>query len=166
MDDIKNMTRGIGFALLYIIITIIVPYLTFTFIKDLSIAGLDLSLEQAQYENIVFWVVAFGFLISGCAFFAYSSPSKSIRRAVFSLIQVILNCFYIWSYKFSGATEIEFVIVSYGSVFINLQQMIMIYLGIYLFTILLRIYDIADFSINRFIIREEKGAKILQKEVK
>ena len=132
MEDFKNMTRGILFTLIYIVVTIIIPYLTFTWVKNLTVAGMDFGLEQKQYENIVFWVIAFGLVISGCAFFSYSSPSQSIRRGVFSLIQVILNCFYIWSYKFSGALEIEFVITGYGNVYINLQQMILLYLGIYL----------------------------------
>ena len=166
MDDIKNMTRGIIFAIIYIVVTIIIPYLTFTIVKNLSIAGLDLTIEQVKYDRILFYVFAFGFIISGCAFFAYSSPKNTIRRAFFSLLQIILNCLYIWSYKFSGAMEIEFVLVGYGNIYINLQQLILVYLGIYFLSILLRIYDLVDFSVNRFKIREEKEQKLLQKEVK
>ena len=167
MDDVKNMTRGIIFTLIYIVVTIVIPYLTFSWIKNISVFGLlELELTQEKYDSIIFWVFAFGLVISGCAFFAYSSPSQSIRRAVFSLIQIILNCFYIWSYKFSGATAVEFELVGLGNVVINLQQMITVYLGVYFLTILLKIYDVADFSINRFKIREEREEKRLMKEVK
>ena len=165
MDDVKNITRGIIYALIYIIVTIIVPYFTFTIIKNIKIAEVELTIEQVKYNQIIFWVFAFGLIISGCAFFAYSSPKNTIRRAVFSLIQIILNCFYVWSYKFSGAMDVEFIVVGLGDLIINLEQMILVYLGIYFLTILLRIYDVVDFSVNRFKIREEKEQKILQKEV-
>lgn len=165
MEDVKNVTRGIIYTIIYIIVTIVVPYFTFTIIKNLTISGVPITLEQVKYDRIIFWVFAFGLIISGCAFFAYSSPKNTIRRAVFSLIQIILNCLYVWSYRFSGAMDIEFIIVGFGDLIINLEQMILVYLGIYFLTILLRIYDVVDFSINRFKIREEKEQKILQKEV-
>lgn len=165
MDDFKNITRGIIFTIIYIVVTIVIPYFTFTFIKNLTIAGLPITLEQVTYNRIIFWVFAFGLIISGCAFFAYSSPKYTIRRAVFSLIQIILNCLYVWSYKFSGAMDIEFIIVDFGTLTINLEQMILVYLGIYFLSILLKVYDVVDFSVNRFKIREEKEQKLLQKEV-
>ncbi|MFX1274944.1 MAG: hypothetical protein ACFFBP_03690 [Promethearchaeota archaeon] len=160
------MTRGIIFAIIYIITTIVVPYLGFTWIKNLTIQGFEIQIEQTQYETIIFWIFAFGLIISGCAFFSYSSPPQSIRRGVFSLIQIILNCFYIWSYRFSGALTVEFVIVDYGILYLDLQQMILVYLGVYFLTILLKVYDVVDFTINRFKIREEKEQKLLQKEVR
>ncbi len=165
MEDTKNMIRGIIFTIIYIITTIVIPYLGFTWVKNLSIQGMPIQLEQVQYENIIFWIFAFGLIVSGCAFFAYSSPSQSIRRGIFSLLQVILNCFYIWSYRFSGALEVEFIF-EFGSVYINLTQMILVYLGVYFLTILLKIYDVIDFTVNRYKIREEREQKLLQKEGK
>ena len=166
MEDVKNMTRGIIYTLIYIIVTIVIPYLGFTWVKNLNVLGVPIQLEQSQYDRIIFWILAFGLIISGCAFFSYSSPSQSIRRGVFSLIQIILNCFYIWSYRFSGALEVEFTIAGFGYLYINLHQMILVYLGVYFLTILLKIYDIVDFTINRFKIRDEREQKLLQKEVK
>ena len=165
--DAKNIIRGVGFTLIYILTTIVIPYYTFSWVKELSIFGLiDIEMTQSQYDKIIFWVLAFGLIISGCAFFSYSSPPQSIRGGVFALIQVILNCFYIWSYKFSGATEIQFDIVNFGFFYLNLQQMIVTYLGIYFLTILLKAYDIVDFVVNREKIRELRMEKIRKSKEK
>lgn len=165
--DAKNIIRGVGFTLIYIITTMIIPYLTFSWVRELSIFGLiDIEMTQSQYDKIIFWVLAFGLIISGSAFFSYSSPPQSIRGGVFALIQVILNCFYIWSYKFSGATEIQFDIVNFGFFYLNLQQMIVVYLGIYFLTILLKTYDIVDFVINREKIREKRVEKLRKSKEK
>ncbi|MHA1677156.1 MAG: hypothetical protein ACTSUX_07490 [Promethearchaeota archaeon] len=150
-------------------ITIIVPYLTFTWIKQLSVMGFYIVLEQQAYERIIFWIAAFGLLISGCAFFNYSAPKQSIRRGIFALLQILLNSLYIWSYKFSGATEIVFSIIvgpSSGSIAINLQNMVMLYMGIYFLTIILKGYDLIDFTVNRDKIRLKRYSKKLDKEEK
>ena len=165
--DAKNIIRGVGFTLIYILTTMIIPYLTFSWVRELSIFGLiDIEMTQSQYDKIIFWVLAFGLIISGSAFFSYSSPPQSIRGGVFALIQVVLNCFYIWSYKFSGATEIQFDIVNFGFFYLNLQQMIVVYLGIYFLTILLKTYDIIDFAVNREKIREKRVEKIRKSKEK
>jgi hypothetical protein len=166
-QDARNIMKGVLLTLAYITLTIIIPYITFSWVRSLDIFGLiTIEMTQTQYERIIFWVVAFGLIISGCAFFSFSSPSQSIRGGVFALIQVILNCFYIWSYKFSGAAEIQFDIVDMGFFYLNLQQMIMMYLGIYLFLILLKVYDIVDFIVNRDKIREIRLNKIRENKRK
>ncbi|MFX1488809.1 MAG: hypothetical protein ACFFBI_06665, partial [Promethearchaeota archaeon] len=106
-----------------------------------------------------FWLIAFGLLTSGLAFFKYSSPKQSIRKAVFALLHVLVNCLYIWSYKFSGATELTFVIVNFGSFSLNAEQMLLIYMGVYFLTIVLRIYDLIDFTVNRDKIRQDRMKK-------
>lgn len=141
----------------YVGFTIIVPFLTFTFIRHLAISEITITLTQQSYENIIFWVVAFGLLISGCAFFTYSSPKQSIRRGVFAFFQILINCMYLWSYKFSGATAVQFEFAVFdGNVILNLQQMILVYMGIYTLTILIKVYDLADFIINREKIRAKR----------
>ena len=156
MSSVKNMIRGLIFTAVYVVVTIVIPLVTFSLMFNLVIQGLPLDFEQLDFQNITFWVIAFGLIISGCAFFTYSSPKKSIRRAVFALIQVLVNCLYIWSYKFSGATDISFVIIGFGNLTLNIQQMILVYMGIYFLTIILKVYDIFDFTINREKIREER----------
>lgn len=153
----KNMIRGFVFMIFYVGFTIIVPFLTFTFIRNLVISGIEITLTQQSYQNIVFWVVAFGLLISGCSFFTYSAPKQSIRRGAFALIQILINCMYLWSYKFSGATDVEFAFTAFdGNVVVNLQQLILVYMGIYTLTVLIKVYDLADFIINRDKIRAER----------
>jgi len=154
---IKNMIRGAIFAIIYIFVTIIIPYITFSWVMNLEVEGIDLELYEEQYAQILFYILAFGLLISATAFFAYSSPSQSIRRGVFSLIQIILNCFYLWSYKFSGALEIQITIVKLGIIEVNLQQLILTYMGIYFLTVILKTYDLIDFIINRDKIKFERG---------
>jgi hypothetical protein len=72
---------------------------------------------------------------------------------------VILNIFYIWSYKFSGATEIQFVVVGLGGLYLDLSNFIMLLMGIYFLTIAINIYDIVDFTVNREKIREKRKQK-------
>lgn len=151
------MVRGIIVTAVYVTTTIIIPMYTFSLIRDY--AGAFLEYSEQDYETILFWLTAFGILICGCAFFTYSSPKQSIRRGIFALIQVIVNSLYIWSYKFSGATEIVFSLQmgnQSGFLALNLQQMILVYMGVYFLTIVLRIYDIIDFIVNREKIRENR----------
>ena len=160
MGRTGNIVKGILFMCIYIGTTMVIPFLTFTWVRELSILGVDLVLTQHDYENIIFWISAFGLLISATAFFNYSSPKQSIRKGTFAMIQIILNCLYIWSYKFSGATEIRFEIVfeivNIGFVSINVQNMVMLYMGIYFLTIILKGYDFFDFVLNRKSIREKR----------
>ena len=157
MGATKNMIRGFILTAVYVTTTIIIPIYTFSLIRDY--AGVFLEFTEQDYNTIIFWLTAFGILICGCAFFTYSSPKQSIRRGVFALIQVIVNCLYLWSYKFSGATEIIFSLEMGGTsgfLALNIQQMILVYMGVYFLTIVLKIYDIIDFIINREKIREDR----------
>ena len=154
MGAVKNMVKGFIFTGIYVLFTVVIPLIFFTLI--FSIEGLPLEWEQQDKNNITFWLVAFGLLVSGLAFFKYSSPKQSIRKAIFALIQVIVNCLYIWSYRFSGAAEITFVILDFGFFSLDLSQMLLIYVGIYFLTIILRVYDVIDFTINREKIRENR----------
>ncbi|MHA2324963.1 MAG: hypothetical protein ACXACB_06170, partial [Promethearchaeota archaeon] len=85
MGAVGNMVRGFIFSAIYVVTTIVVPLVTFTLLFNLVVQGLPLDFEQQDYQNIVFWVIAFGLIISGCAFFTFSSPKQSIRRGVFAL---------------------------------------------------------------------------------
>jgi hypothetical protein len=156
---IKNMVRGGLFAAIYFTTTIIIPFLTFNWVRTIQVEGIKLDAYQEQVNRIIFYVWAFGLLISGTAFFAYSSPPQSIRRGVFALIQIILNCLYLWSYKFSGALEVELELVDLGTIAINLQQMILVYMGIYFLTVILKAYDLIDFVLNREKIKYDRGKK-------
>jgi hypothetical protein len=156
VGSFKNMLKGFLFLAIYAAITIIIPLLTFSWLYELTVHGFPLNFEQQEYQSVLFWVPALGLVICGCAFFSHSSPKKSIRKAIFALIQVIVNCLYIWSYRFSGATDIQFTIANFGYFSLNIQQMILLYLGIYFLTIVIKMYDIIDFTVNRKKIREDR----------
>ena len=178
----SNMFRGFLFTAIYVVITIVVPLISLTWLAELgNIAGTEVGLDLSdKIEQIRFWVLTFGFLISGVAFFAFSSPKQSIRRCIFALIQILLNCLYIWSYKFSGALELILPLVdtstgtTLGLVGIDITSMIMLYLGLYFLTIVLKTFDLIDFIVNRKKIRylrikgklkdREKIEKQLKKE--
>ena len=163
MGRLFNIVKGIIFMCVYIGTTMVIPFLTFTWVKEVQILGVGIVLTQHDYENIIFWISAFGLLISATAFFNYSSPKQSIRKGTFAMVQIILNCLYIWSYKFSGATEIRFEIVfeiaNLGFISINVENMVMLYMGVYFLTILLKGYDFFDFLLNRKKIREKRYKK-------
>jgi len=163
MGRLFNVVKGIIFMCVYIATTMVIPFLTFTWVKEVQILGVGIVLTQHDYDNIIFWISAFGLLISATAFFNYSSPKQSIRKGTFAMVQIILNCLYIWSYKFSGATEIRFEIVfeiaNIGFISINVQNMVMLYMGVYFLTILLKGYDFFDFLLNRKTIREKRYKK-------
>ncbi|TXT59041.1 MAG: conserved membrane protein of unknown function [Promethearchaeota archaeon] len=162
MGATKNMVRGFLFSLVYVVTTLVIPYATFTIISSLELpAGLQLAMTESRYNTIIFWITAFGLLISGFAFFTYSSPKQSIRRGVFALFQVIINSLYIWTYKFSGAAEVILRLLDpsgelFGIVILNLQQLILVYMGIYFLTISVKVYDLIDFTVNRKTIREKR----------
>ena len=155
---VKNMLRGAIFAAIYLVTTLIIPFLTFTWIQSIEIEGVKVDIQKG-FASVYFYLIAFGLLISGTAFFAYSSPKQSIRRGVFSLIQIILNCLYLWSYKFSGALEVQLELIDLGVVTISLRQMILTYMGIYFLTVILKTYDLVDFVVNREKIRYDRGKK-------
>ncbi|MFW9999520.1 MAG: hypothetical protein ACFE9Q_06555 [Candidatus Hodarchaeota archaeon] len=160
MSATKNMVRGTIFASIYVITTIGIPLLLFNWMKNLQIPYVgEIILTQESYSRIIFWIVALGMVVCGCAFFSYSSPKQSIRKAIFAFVQVTVNCLYIWSYKFSGASDIllDFEITGYsGFLYINLQTMILVYMGVYFLSIILKVYDIIDFAVNRKLIRENR----------
>jgi hypothetical protein len=144
--------------------TIIVPLTTFTIFKEIPILGITIRMSEAKYNQIIYWVVSFGLLITGCAFFNYSSPKQSIRKGSFALLQVILNCMYLWSYKFSGATDIEYTFAS-GTVILIVEQLVLTYMGIYFMTVLIKGYDLIDFIVNRDKIRKNRIEKSLGEDV-
>ena len=152
----KNMVRGVIITTMYVITTLIIPIVTFSLIRtiDVSAFGITVNLAQERYSQIIYWILALGLVICGFAFFTFSSPRQSIRRGFSALIQVFLNCLYIWSYKFSGATDIRFEILSLGLLSIDVANLVMVYLGIYFMLVIIKVYDLFDFIINRKKIQE------------
>ena len=80
---------------------------------------------------------ALGSIISAIAFCSYSAPPQSMRKGFLSLIQIIVNIIYIWSYQFSGALDLNIELVDIGFISLDLTQLILVYMGVYFLTVVL-----------------------------
>ena len=59
MGRIGNIVKGIIYMGVYIVTTMVIPFLTFTWVRELSILGVEIVLTQHDYENIIFWIVRY-----------------------------------------------------------------------------------------------------------
>jgi len=154
---ISNLLMGIFFASLYFIATVLVPYLTFTWLMALEIEGAEIEITASQYNKIIYWIIALGSIITATAFCTHSSPPQSIRKGVLSLIQIFLNCLYIWSYKYSGALDLNIELIDFGIIALNLTQLIIAYLAVYFFTVFIKFYNLIYYIVRRDDIRFKRG---------
>lgn len=154
---VNNVLRGTLFASLYFIATVLIPYLTFTWLMALEIEGAEIEITASQYNKIIYWIIALGSIITATAFCTHSSPLQSIRKGILSLIQIILNCLYIWSYKYSGALDLNIELIDFGIIALNLTQLIIVYLGVYFFTIIIKSYNLIYYILNKDDIRFKRG---------
>lgn len=161
MGATKSIIMGVLKSIIHVSIVLIFPLVTFAYIRRLEIPdlGLTISIEESAYQVIVYWIIAFGLLASGCAFFKYTAPKQSVRKGLFGLIQIPVQQLYLWSYKFSGGTQITFFISNYGTILLDLTELIRVYLGIYFLLFCLRLYDFLDFMINKQKIQLERAYK-------
>ena len=54
MGTAKNMFKGIIFTCVYLTTTMIIPYLTFSWVKELSVLGIPIVMSQLEFERIIF----------------------------------------------------------------------------------------------------------------
>jgi len=162
MGAVKNILFGLIMMGVYMTTTILIPYFTFDFVNQLSMPitetqSLDLQMAQGDIDTIFFWLISLGLVISGLAFFSYSSPRKSRRAVVFSILQVLANGFYLWSYKFSGAAELTIDIVELGSLSLDLTETVSLYLGAYSLIIFYKLWKLIEVDYGqRKELREKK----------
>ncbi len=163
MGGMKNIFRGfIGMAI-YIITFMLIPILTFDFVDNMEIPVppdqiLNIDIAKGNIDVVKFWLIALGLMISGLAFFTWSSPRNSRRKIVFSMLLVFTNCFYLWSYKFSGATLFGIEIPGLGSVTLDFAEMVMLYLGAYTLIIIAKIWKLIEVEIGKR--KEKKEEKV------
>ena len=164
MGGMKNIFRGfIGMAI-FLTTTLLIPFLTFDYVDKMEISIpptdqiLDIQIAKGNIAIVLFWLVALGLVISGLAFFSWSSPKNSRRKIVFSMLLVFTNCFYLWSYKFSGATLFGIEIPGLGSVTLDFAEMVMLYLGAYTLIIIAKIWKLIEVEIGKR--KEKKEEKV------
>ena len=161
MGAAKNIIRGLIVMGIYITTTIVIPIFTFDFVTNLSIEvvpgqTIDITMAQGDVDAIFYWLISLGLVISGLAFFSQSSPRKSRRAVIFSILQVLANGFYLWSYKFSGAAVLELQIVNLGVIQIDLIEMLSLYLGAYSLVIITKLWKLAEVD---YYSRKDKGER-------
>lgn len=152
-----NLVIGAFFASLYLIVTVLIPYFTFTWLKALQIEDAEIDITTSQYNKIIYWIIALGSITTATAFCTHSSPPESIRKGILSLIQILLNCSYIWSYKYSGALDLNIELVDFGIIALNLTQLIIAFVGIYIFTLFIKGYNLIYYIVRRDDIRFKRG---------
>lgn len=141
----KNIFKGIIKGLITLVLSIIVPLVLFKQIKDFpDIMGLDISLENTEYNRILFWITAVGMISVSFSFAKGSSPKRSKRKALFGIGGVFANCFYIYQYKFSGASTFTMQISDLGTISVDLGVILNLWMGLIFLKIIIEIYDLFD----------------------
>ncbi|MHA1719264.1 MAG: hypothetical protein ACTSWX_06650 [Promethearchaeota archaeon] len=142
---IKNIFRGFGAALTNIITKIIVPMLIFrTLLQDTTTMGIDLGYTRAKVDVIMFWIIAMGSITASLSFTKAAQPKHSTRKAVFDLILIIANAFYLYAYRFSGALDIAVSLDlggATGTFSLNFENMVYISMGVIGLNFIVGLYD-------------------------
>ena len=153
----RNLINGLMVSALYFTATILIPFLTLTSIMALDIEGTEIEITESKYQKIIYWIIAIGSIITATAFCTHSAPPQSIRKGALSVVQVFLNCLYVWSYQISGALDLNIELVDFGIITLNLTQLIIVYLGVYLFTVLIKVINLVKFISKKDEIRFKRG---------
>jgi hypothetical protein len=144
-----GLTKRLLYALLRmsisLVMSIIIPLWLFGSVKNIpDILGMEITLEQQVYDSIVFWIIAIGMITVSLTFAKHSSPKRSPQRAIFGIFNIFANMFYIYSYKFSGASQLTYTIQNYGSIAFDVGVMLNLWMGLIFLKIILEVYDLVD----------------------
>ncbi|MHA1727577.1 MAG: hypothetical protein ACTSWY_02460 [Promethearchaeota archaeon] len=146
MGAVKNIIKGSIMALITLVITILIPLLTFNYLRELpQVLGMTITLVDELWYSVAFWIIAAGIINVAFSFAKGSSPKRSKRKALFGMGKIFASCFYIYSYKFSGAaSEMYFLIEGKGIIYFDLQNMLLLWMGLIFLKIIVEIYDFFD----------------------
>ena len=142
----KNLLRGFGAALSNVITKILIPmYLFRTVLQDTTVTMVDLGYTEAKVDTIIFWIVAMGSITASLSFSKASSPKYSQRKAIFDIILVLANAFYLYVYKFSGALDIAVTLdlgVALTTFYLSFENMVYISMGVIGLNLIISLYDL------------------------
>ena len=131
---IKNLLKGFGAALGHVITKILIPmYIFRSILQDTAATFIDLGYTEAKVDIIIFWIVAMGSITASLSFTKASSPKYSNRKAIFEIILIIANAFYLYVYRFSGALDIAVTLdlgIAVGTLTLNFENMVFISMGV------------------------------------
>ena len=141
----KNLLRGFGAALSNVITKILIPmYIFRTILQDTTLMMIDLGYTEAKVNIIMFWLVAMGSITASLSFTKAASPKYSPRKAVFEIILIIANAFYLYLYKFSGALDIVVTMdlgIATSTFYLSFQNMVFISMGVIGLNLIIGLYD-------------------------
>ncbi len=142
----KNMLRGLGAALSSVITKILIPmYIFRSILQDATLMMIDLGYTEAKVDTIIFWIVAMGSITASLSFTKASSPKYSPRKAIFEIILVIANAFYLYLYKFSGALDIAVSMdlgIAITTFYLSFENMVYISMGVIGLNMIIGLYDL------------------------
>ena len=142
----KNMLRGFGAALSSVITKILIPmYIFRSILQDTTLMMIDLGYTEAKVDTIIFWIVAMGSITASLSFTKAASPKYSPRKAIFEIILVIANAFYLYLYKFSGALDIAVSMdlgIAITTFYLSFENMIYISMGVIGLNMIIGLYDL------------------------
>lgn len=143
MGSASLIFKGISLAAVKAVTRMLIPYYTFKYISELEIMGIPIGLTNEQFNIIVFWITALGLCSVACAFGKGASPKRSPRKAIFFFGDIVIYCFYLWCYKFSGAASLTLTF-EFGSVTYDLGVMLQLWMGVVVLKLILATYDLID----------------------
>ena len=142
----KNMLRGFSAALSSVITKILIPmYIFRSILQDTTLMMIDLGYTEAKVDTIIFWIVAMGSITASLSFTKAASPKYSPRKAIFEIILVIANAFYLYLYKFSGALDIAVSMdlgIAITTFYLSFENMIYISMGVIGLNMIIGLYDL------------------------
>ena len=146
----KNLLKGLGAGAFSFVTLVLIPLYTIGSIQEYTLAGVELGITDAQFDDISFWITNLGLLIVALTFASASSPRRSIRKGVLNLFKIFFNLAYVWAYRFAGALEIRLDIVGVegltGYTMIDARTMVMIIVAVAFLNIILAILDLVDYA--------------------
>ena len=133
-------------ASINVITKILIPmYIFRSILQDITLTVIDLGYTEVKVDIIMFWLVAMGSITASLSFTKASSPKYSQRKAIFDIILIIANAFYLYFYRFSGALDIAATLdlgTAVGTLYLNFENMIYISMGVITLNLIIGLYDL------------------------
>ncbi len=164
----RNLLSGLIAAIFYVIWSIVIPLEIFKFLATPEAAQYGIQLTQQELNEFKYWIVAFGLISTAAVFVRSSSPKYSSRKAIANLFVIFANCMYFYIYVVSGVTDISTQVVVEGSAVqfhMNLDNIILVNLGIYALNIIVTIYDLIISMVSPIEVEDEYTEELHEKEV-
>ena len=139
----RMFSGGVWHFLYVLAFSVLLPMYTIQALNHISVQGVDLSFGQTNFDLMIAWLYRTGVVMAAVAFFKAFSPKYSKRRVWGNLFQNITYVFYIYMYKFSGTSNITMQ-GSNVSIVLNIDSILVLYMGLVFLYILASIYEIID----------------------